>query len=47
MNDLKPDSYTNKKKLICDPTDKKKNLIHYGMLKIYVRHGMVLEKIMK
>ena len=31
--------------LICDWTDKKKYLIHYRMLKIYIRHGMVLGKI--
>ena len=31
--------------MICDWTDKKKYLIHYRMLKFYVRHGMVVEKI--
>ena len=31
--------------MICDWTDKKKYLIHYGMLKFYVRHGMVVENI--
>ena len=35
----------NQKKLVCDWTDKKKYLIHYRMLKIYVRHGMIVEKI--
>ena len=45
MNNIKPNSYTKFKKLICDWTDKKKNLIHYRMLKIYVRHGMVVEKV--
>ena len=33
------------KKLICDWTDKKNYLIHYRMLKFYVRHGMVVDKI--
>ena len=45
MKNIKPGSYTKSKKLICDWTDKKKYLIHYRMLKFYVRHGMVVEKI--
>ena len=45
MNNIKPKSYTKPKKLICDWTDKKKYLIHYRMLKFYVRHGMIVEKI--
>ena len=45
MNKIKPKSYTKSKKLICDWTDKKKYLIHYRMLKFYVRHGMIVEKI--
>ena len=40
----KAKNYTKTKKLICDGTDKKKYLIHYRMLKFYVRHGMVVEK---
>ena len=31
--------------MICDWSDKKKYLIHYRMLKFYVRHGMVVQKI--
>ena len=31
--------------MICDCSDKKKYLIHYRMLKCYVRHGMIVEKI--
>ena len=31
--------------MICDWTDKQKYLIHYRMFKIYVGHGMILEKI--
>ena len=45
MNSIKPETYTKSKKLICDWTDKKKYLIHYRMLKFYVRHGMIVEKI--
>ena len=45
MNKIKPKNYTKSKKLICDWTDKKKYLIHYRMLKFYVRHSMVVEKI--
>ena len=45
MNTIKPENYTKSKKLICDWTDKKKYLIHYKMLKFYVRHGMIVEKI--
>ena len=45
MNKIKPENYTKSKKLICDWTDKKNYLIHYRMLKFYVRHGMVVEKV--
>ena len=45
MKKIKPKSYTKSEQLICDWTDKKKYLIHYRMLKFYVRHGMVVEKI--
>ena len=45
MNSIKPENYAKSKKLICDWTDKKKYLIHYRMLKFYVRHGMVVEKV--
>ena len=45
MNEKKPDTYTKTKNLVCDWTDKKKYLIHYRMLKYYVGHGMVVEKI--
>ena len=45
MKKVKPKNYTKSKKLICDWTDKKKYLIHYRMLKFYVRHGMVFRKI--
>ena len=45
MNKIKPKNYTKSKKLICDWTDKKKYLVLYRMLKFYVRHGMIVEKI--
>ena len=45
MKKIKPDNCTKSKKLMCDWTDKKKYLILYRMLKFYVRHGMVVEKI--
>ena len=44
-NSIKPENYVKSKKLICDWTDKKNYLVHYRMLKFYVRHGMVVEKI--
>ena len=45
MNSIKPENYTKSKKLICDWTDKNNYLVHYRMLKFYVRHGMIVEKI--
>ena len=45
MNEIKPDNYTQCKKLICDWTDKKNYLIHYRMLKFYIRHGMIVDKV--
>ena len=45
MNEIKPDSYTPCKKLICDWTDKKNYLVHYRMLKFYVKHGMIIDKV--
>ena len=45
MKSIKPKNYTRSKKLICDWTDKKNYLIHYRMLKFYIRHGMIVEKV--
>ena len=45
MKTIKPDTYTQTKKLICDWSYKKKYLIHYRMLKFYVRHGMIVDKV--
>ena len=45
MNEIKPDNYISTKKLICDWSDKKNYLIHYRMLKFYIRHGMIIDKV--
>ena len=45
MKEIKPDTYTQTKKLICDWSDKKNYLIHYRMLKFYNRHGMIIDKV--
>ena len=45
MKKIKPKNYTEAKKLICDWTDKKNYFILYRMLKFYVRHGMIVDKI--
>ena len=45
MKKIKPKSYIKSKKLTCDWSNKKRYLIHYRMLKFYVRHGMIVDKI--
>ena len=45
MKEIKPDTYIQNKKLICDWSDKKNYLIHYRMLKFYIRHGMIVDKV--
>ena len=45
MKKIKPDIYTSVKKLICDWSDKKTYLVHYRMLKFYIRHGMIIDKV--
>ena len=45
MKTIKPDTYTQTKKLICDYSDKTNYLVHYRMLKFYVRDGMIVEKV--
>ena len=45
MKEIRPDTYVQTKKLICDWSDKKNYLIHYRMLKFYVRHGMIVDKV--
>ena len=41
---IKPKNFTKSKKLIGDWTDKKNYLVHYRMLKFYIRRGMVGEQ---
>ena len=45
MKEFKPDSYTPTKKLICDWSDEKNYLVHYRMLKFYIRQGMIVDKV--
>ena len=45
MKEIKPDTYIQTKKLICDWSDKKNYLVHYRMLKFYLRHGMIAHKV--
>ena len=45
MKRTKSKNYVSHNKLNCDWTDKKKYLIHYRMLKFYVRHGMKVDKV--
>ena len=47
MNKIKPKNYTKSKMFICGWTDKKKYLINYRMLNFYVKHGMIVEKILE
>ena len=43
MKKIKPDTYNQTRKLICDWSDKKNYLVHYRMLKFYVIHGIIVE----
>ena len=45
MKGMKPKIYTEKRKLVCDWTDTKKYPIHRRMLKIHVKHGMLVDKV--
>ena len=45
MKEIKPDTYIQNKKLICDWSDKKNYLVHYRMLKFYLRHCMIVDKV--
>ena len=45
MKEIKPDTYIQSSKLICDWSNKKNYLIHYRMLKFYLRHGMIVDKV--
>ena len=45
MKEIKPDTYIQTSKLICDWSDKKNYLVHYRVLKFYVRHGMIVDQV--
>ena len=45
MNENKPNTYTQTKKFLCDWTDKKNYLIKYKILKFFIKHEMVVDRI--
>ena len=45
MKEIRPDTYVQSSKLMCDWSDKKNYLVHYRMLKFYTRHGMIVDKV--
>ena len=45
LNEIKPDTYIQTSKLICDWSDKKNCLVPYRMLKFYIRYGMIVHKV--
>ena len=45
MKSIMSKNYVSHKKLFCDWTDKRNYLIHYRMLKFYVRHVMKIKKV--
>ena len=45
MKEIKPDTYIQTKKLICDWSDNKNYLVHFRMLKFYLRHGMIVDNV--
>ena len=45
MKESEPYTYPQTRKFICDWTDKKNYLNDFRMLKFYVRHGMIVEKV--
>ena len=47
MKEILADTYTQTRKLICDWSDTKIYLVLYRMVKIFVRHGMVADKILE
>ena len=46
MKKIKLKNYVETKKLMCDWTDKKKYFTHYRMSKLYIREGMVVDKVL-
>ena len=45
MKEIRSDTYVQSSKLICDWSGKRNYLVHYRMLKFYIRHGMIVEKV--
>ena len=45
MRTIKPDICTQTKELMSDWSDKKNYLVHYRMVKLYVRHGKIVDKV--
>ena len=45
MKEIRPDTCVQSSKLICDWSDKKHYLVHYRMLKFYLRHAMIVDKV--
>ena len=45
MKEIKPNTHLQTSRLICDWSDDKNYLIHYRMLKLYIRHGMIVDKV--
>ena len=45
MKKIKPNTFTQTSKMICDWSDKKNYLVHYRMLKFYIRHGKEVVKV--
>ena len=44
-NEIKPETNSQYKKLICDWSDKMKFWVHFRMLAFYVGHGMIFDKV--
>ena len=45
MKEIRPDTYVQSSKLMCDWSDKKNYLVQYRMLKFYTRLGMIVDKV--
>ena len=45
MKSIKPYTYIQTSKLLCDWSDKKNCSIHYRMLKFYITHGKIVDKV--
>ena len=45
MKKIKPKTYTKAKKLICGWKDETNFILHFEMLKLYVRHVMIVDEI--